>query len=470
MNPQDNPHFTAYALGELSAEEARDLHAVLASTPSAAHELEQIEAVTDALRQGAPIALSRLTHEQRHAVLHPSNLPRRIQPMLPRKPSQRSREVFWPVMGALVKVAAVITFSGAAFLAGWMYGPAVKSASQMSALPPKAKLPTTPEVKPQPAPAPLLAAAKPAPKATLPAAPLPQVKKQVAEVTPAPAPLAKESVIVASAAPVNEKPAAPAQTPSLGFTLPSGHGTFVSTTKQATNQFSLRPGQIKPLPPKAKGQAFASPQMTPAKPEPKTARAVDLYIHSWKAEVAACPWNPTNRLLRLVIQVPADQSAVIGQEAAFPLQITFDQANVKQYRMLCERHLAAAELRSAGTHVLWYEFQPNGSGEIPRDSSRQVATVILPNARFTSQAVGPFDSSKLQVMDRGYSLQNAREDFVFETSVVGFGLLLRGAEQLGGLNHDLVLNLATQSKGTDTTGERARFIHLVQAARQAAGL
>ena len=474
MNPQDNPHFTAYALGELSAEEARELHEVLATTPSAAHELEQIEAVTDALRQGAPIPLSRLTHEQRHAVLHPANMPRRIQPMLPRQPVKRSRQVFWPVMGGLLKVAAVVTVSGAAFLAGWMYGPEVKSAAQMAGTP-KGDVPAEKEVKPQAAPekaapAPMVAA-KSEPKATMPAVPAPVAKKLVAVVkpTPAPAPAVKH-VVVATATPVKEQPAAPVVTPNLGFTLPAGHGTFVSTTKQAVDQFSLHPGQIKPLPPKAKGQAFASPQLTPNKPEPKLERASDLFIHSWKAEVASCPWNPANRLLRLVILLPADQAAVLGADASFPLQVTFDKANVKQFRMLCERHLAATELRSAGTHVLWYEFQPNGSGEIPRDSSRQVATVMLPNARFTSQAVGPFDSSKLQVMDRGYSLQNAREDFVFETSVVGFGLLLRGAEQLGALNHELVLNLANQSKGADSNGERGRFIRLVQDAKQAAGL
>ena len=215
---------------------------------------------------------------------------------------------------------------------------------------------------------------------------------------------------------------------------------------------------------------LAAPQTNRDKSEAKAERATSLYIHSWKAEVAACPWNTANRLLRIVIQLPADQSAVLVSDTSFPLQVNFDQANVKQYRMLCERHLAAAELRSAGTHVLWYEFQPNGSTELPRDSGRQIATVMLPNTHFTSQTVGPFDSSKLQIIDRGYSLQNAREDFVFESSVVGFGLLLRGAEHLGGLNHDLVLNLARQSQGADASGERARFIRLVQDAQHAAGL
>jgi uncharacterized protein DUF3520 len=473
MNPQDNPHFTAYALGELSAEEARAMHDLLATAPAAAHELEQIEAVTDALRHGAPIPQSRLTHEQRHAVLHPANLPRRIQPMQPRQPVQRTRQIFWPVMGTLVKIAAVVTLTGAAFLAGWSYAPEMKSAMQMAATPPKAERPVeTASVKSLPAPMVVTApVAKPArPEHAAPKAPVVVAGKAVIEVVPAPAPAAKERV-VAQIAPMKDLRAAAAPvTPNLGFTIPVGHGAFVSTTKQAADQFSLHPGQIKPVLAKAKGQVFASPQTGNAKPESKPERASDLYIHSWKAEVAACPWNTANRLLRIVIQLPADQAAVLAADTSFPLQVTFDQANVKQYRMLCERHQVATELRSAGTHVLWYEFQPNGSGETPRDSSRQVATVMLPNAHFTSQAVGPFDSSKLQIIDRGYSLQNAREDFVFETSVVGFGLLLRGADQLGGLNHDLVLNLARQSKGADTHGERARFIRLVQDAQHAAGL
>ncbi|OYW73308.1 MAG: hypothetical protein B7Z37_21875 [Verrucomicrobia bacterium 12-59-8] len=474
MTPQDNPHFTAYALGELSAEEARALHDVLATTPAAAHELEQIEAVTDALRHGAPIPLSRLTHEQRHAVLHPSNLPRRIQPMMPRQPVKRQPQTFWPVMGTLVKLAAVITLTGAAFLAGWSYAPEMQSAVQMAAAASKAELSAKTNAKPEPVAEHATLAAAPVPLPSV--VSVPAVEKAVVEVTPAPvaapAPAVKQVQIATKTVLVNERPSAPAVAASgLGFTIPGGRGTFVSTTKQAVDQFSLHPGQIKPLPPKPKGQVFASPQTKHDKPEvAQPERGADLYIHSWKAEVATCPWNTANRLLRIVIQLPADQAAVLAADASFSLQVTFDQANVKQYRMLCERHLAAAELRSAGTHVLWYEFQPNGSSEIPRDSGRQIATVMLPNAHFTSQAVGPFDSSKLQIIDRGYSLQNAREEFVFETSVVGFGLLLRGADHLGGLNHDLVLNLARQSRGADSGGERARFIRLVQDAQHATGL
>lgn len=466
MNPQDNPLFTAYALGELSADEARDLHTILSDVPASAHELEQIEAVTDALRHGAPLPQERLSHEQRHAVLHPAHLPRRVQPMKPRQAPPRPRPLLWSVMGGVLKAAAVVALTSAAFYAGWsLHSEAAREDLAQAA--PMPSLPA-PVVK-----APVATVVVAAPKPALTTPKVVEVKpdsvQKPAAVTSERAPMTKEIVVVSL--PTSER-AKPTASPDFGFSMPEGRGAFASTTKQAVDRFDLHPALLKAPPQKIKkSDGFASPFITPpGKPETKsaTARIHDLYIHSWKAEVAPCPWNAAHRLLRIVVQLPADQPAVMSSDASFPIQVAFDPINVKQFRLLSERHLAAPELRSAGTHVLWYEFQPNGSTEMPRD--RHIANVSLANARFTSKAVGPFDSSKLQVIDRGYSLQNAREEFVFESSVVGFGLLMRGAEQTGGLNHDLVLSLAKQAKGPDTAGERARFIHLVQEAQHAAGL
>jgi hypothetical protein len=84
--------------------------------------------------------------------------------------------------------------------------------------------------------------------------------------------------------------------------------------------------------------------------------------------------------------------------------------------------------------------------------------------------VGPFDGSKLNVQDRGITWQAAREDFVFESAVVGLGMLLRGDHQSPGLDHRLVLTLAEKSKGSDASGERGRFIRQVNEVRRAAGL
>jgi anti-sigma factor RsiW len=459
MNPQDNPHFTAYALGELSAEEAREFHATLAATPAVAHELEQIEAVTDALRHGAPIPQPRLTHEQRHAVLHPANMPRRMQPMMPRKPVPRP-QTFWPVVKVLLRSAALITLTGAAFLAGWSVRP--EAHEQVADTRPNPPEETREQNQTTVVSAPVVAAKAPPVVKPEPVKVAETKPVKVAQAAPA-KPQPTVAVVIAPAA----KPVE-AHSPNLGFIMPQGRGVFANTAKQSNDQFKLRPSLIKPATPKAKGEMFASPQLVKDSPEAKPARDPELYIHSWKAEMADCPWNPAHRLLRVVIQLPADQAAVMRPDAVFPVQISFDQTRVKQFRMLSERHLAATELRNAGTHVLWYEFQPNGGSEGVRD--RQIASVTLPNAHFTSQTVGPFDSSKLQVIDRGFSLQNAREDFVFEASVVGFGLLMRGAEQTGVLNHELVLNLSKQAKGADTTGERARFVRLVQEAQRVAGL
>jgi len=468
MNPQDNPLFTTYALGELDLGQAHEIHEQLSSNSAAAHELEQIEAVTDALRHTAPLPTTRLTPEQRHAVLHPTNLPRRIQPMMPRQVVRKPEPMFWSSVSRVLKAAAVITLTGAAFFAGWRMQPEALVAVKAPETPNPANTPSKTETKPVIAEAP-----KPAVKAesvTVMTIPAPVTTVEKAPIIEVPKKTEAVATIVA-----NVPKSTPTVAPfSLGFTMPSGSAaSFANTTRQAGGQFSLQPSLLRPVLPKLQDQAaLASPLKTPAKTSDKPQKTPDLFIHSWKSEVAACPWNPANRLLRIVIQLPADQAAVTGvTRAEYPIQISFDPLTVKQFRLLCERHLAATELRTAGTHVIWYEFQPNGQpADFARGSSRQIAAVTVPNAHFTSQTVGPFDSSKLQVIDRGYTLQNAREDFVFETSVLGFGLLMRGSEQLGNLNHALVLDLAKRAKGSEASSERTRFIKLVEDAQRAVGL
>jgi len=74
-------------------------------------------------------------------------------------------------------------------------------------------------------------------------------------------------------------------------------------------------------------------------------------------------------------------------------------------------------------------------------------------------------------MDRGQKWENAREDFLFETAIVGFGLLMRGEDNLGSLNHELVLKLAEKAQGNSKTDDkRAEFIRLVEEARRMTGI
>lgn len=473
--PHENPDLTAYALGELHARQARDVHTLLAACPVATHELEQIEAVTDALRQGAPIPQERLRPEQRHAVLYPTNLPRRMGPMMPR-PIQRRPSTFWPVLAGVLKTAALVAVTGVAYFVGRHTGigdvvsAAVAdsgdqkpvSAQKELAPPPVDK---TVAITPVEKPPRVKTLAQETPEPLAEKTPVVVVVESLSQNSPLDEPSTQiASVGVKESLPVAVEPARPQP-----ITTPGKHGVFVNASRQPLDQFALRPASIRPLPAKVnKAELLASPAPLQSPLENKDnskLRTPDLFIHSWKADVASCPWNENHRLLRVTVQLPADQPAAMTQ-TTYPMLVSFDPNYVREYRQLCERHQPAAELRQAGTHVVWYEFQPNGK----TDANKTIATVTLENGRFTTQTVGPFDSSKLTVQDRGQSWRNAREDFVFDTAVVGFGLLMRGAAQTPKLNQALVLSLAEKSKGADTGGERGRFIRSVKEAAKAAGL
>lgn len=469
----DQPELSAYALGELDAAEAARVHQLIQDSPVAASELEQIEAVTDALRHGAPVPQARLTPAQRHLILRPASLPRRLGPLQPRPLPARRPARLLPWLAGLARVAAVLTVAGAAYYAG-RHLPLPTAGDSLAEAPPAPSPPPVEVIAAAPLPTPearpKIAVILPEPAAPEAVAAAPVVEApQVANATPEPATPAEavSSAVVAVGATASA-PRRPAAPPAAQTRLATDF-TFVNASRTPQDQFALRPADIRPAPPKpVPGQNFASPaprnSPAPAREAAKP-RTPELYIHSWKAEVASCPWNPAHRLLRVVIQLPADQPAAT-RPFTYPLQVSFDPTNVREFRQLGERHLPAAELRRAGTHSVWYEFEPNGR----LDGSKTIATVTLPQVRFTTQTVGPFDGSKLLVQDRGLDWRQARTDFVFDSAVVGFGLLLRGAAAGPDLNHELVLSLAEQCLESDSSGERRRFVRQVREAQAAAGL
>jgi hypothetical protein len=472
----DLPELSAYALGELDAAEAARVHQLIQDSPVAASELEQIEAVTDALRHGAPVPQARLTPAQRHLILRPASLPRRLGPLQPRPLPARRPARLVPWLAGLARVAAVLTVAGAAYYAGRHLSLPVDAAGLAGAPPtqlPGAEGPPPVTVVPAPSdpePRPEIAVVLPAPAAPEPVAPAPVVESPALAAVPAemPAPVAPAPAVAVVGSERPDAVSRPVAAPSAQTRLAADFA-FINASRTPQDQFSLRPVDIRPAPPKpVPGTAFASPAPRHAPASAKESvkpRTPELYIHSWKAEVASCPWNAAHRLLRVVIQLPADQPAAT-RPFSYPLQVSFDPTNVREYRQLGERHQPAAELRRAGSHSVWYEFEPNGR----LDGSKTIATITLPQVRFTTQTVGPFDGSKLLVQDRGLDWRQARTDFVFDTAVVGFGLLLRGAAAGPDLNHELVLSLAEQSLESDSSGERRRFVRQVREAQAAAGL
>jgi len=487
----DTSELTAYALGELQAHQATDIHRLFTDCPAATSELEQIEAVTDALRQFAPIPQERLNPEQRHAVLRPVNMPRRMAPMQPRVVAKKPT-AFWPVMRTVLKAAAVVTVTGAAYWMGRQTDLGGSSAATVATsekepvtvIAPEISAPEKPEVmvvqapqpkeallvvKTTPQPAPVLAVVKPAP--TPAPTPAPDKAQVVAKVPEAVKPAAK-----LPEAPKVETLVTPAPkvSPVLVATITRQNAElgFVSTGKQEVDQVAIRPSNFRPAPakPNPKDTVLAAP--LPVQPpklsgDTKPRTASEVYLHAWRTDVTSCPWNPATRLLCVTLQIPPNQPAA-DSVSSFPLQVSFDRRYVREFRRLCERHTAATEMNTSGKQTVWYEFQPV-SDEAVR-TGRPVATITLDKGRFTTPNVAPFDGSKLAVLDRGTAWPSGREEFLFESAVVGFGMLLRGDHNSPALSHEVVLSLAEKGKGADASGERGKFIREVNDARRAAGL
>jgi hypothetical protein len=243
---------------------------------------------------------------------------------------------------------------------------------------------------------------------------------------------------------------------------------FVSTTKTTVAQSAVRPASTRPVI-ASQGPVAAAPITNSARvAQPASpAKQPELMIHSWKAEVASCPWDETHRLVRVVLQIPGEQPGAVSDQS-YALRAAFDPNTVRSFRRLSQRTIPATAADQPAFHVAWYEFVPNGQAR--EGVARAIGSVTLANARFTTAAMAAFDSSTLRVLDNGTKWADAGEDFIFESAVSGFGLLLKGAKDTGSLNHALVLDLAQRSASSDANAERTKFVKLVKDAQRAAGL
>lgn len=484
MNPpSDNEsRLTRYLLGECDEHEAALIRDHLESDPEAAAEARKIDLTIRALREGCITQDLRLSSDQRRAVLQPkSHQPRFITSSNPCAVPSRRRSTLRAVTANLLRAAAVLALCAAAFAVGQMMktertpvtASKVKDAEDTTSktvfieTTRPSEVASTPQIEEEPPGV----DSREAPEVEAPSpAALPKTE-------PPPAKLVAKTTPVATPTPTPEKPPTKRSTaPQFRShtSVPTGFA-FANASRTPTSQFDLHPADIRPPIQKVKTEVFAKPLEPSQRSKPQVDSKRDatppIYIHSWKSEVADCPWNPEHRLLRVVIQIPAAQPAADSKDNTYPVQVKFDPHHVRDYRLLCERHIPAPELDRAGVHVLWYEFSPNGApAQFGSVTDKPVASVAVPGAKFTTKAVGPFDDSRLIVEDPGLSWNKVRDDFAFESAVVGFGMLLRGAEQAGKLNHQLVLELARSARGDAPHPERDHFIGLVEEAQKAAGL
>jgi hypothetical protein len=462
MNTNDHPDLTAYALGELDAEHSEAMAQWVAENPAALAEADATAELGEHLRNKAPVPNLRLHPHQRAAILNGPQRVRQLVAAATHESKPRPSRIA-PFFFSVTRIAAAAVVVIGAFVAGRSFAPHA-SETVVVALPSKSAAAEPKKAIPAPVTPPFRAKeVAPIVAANLTSAPAPVLDK------PAPAPAVKPTTIVATVpvVPVAKQPAASVQPVTRVVSE-----AFVSTSKSTAAQVVITPNETRFV---ASGHEVVA--ASPATPGTKSiepaarAKQSELRIHSWKAEIASCPWNEAHRLVRLTVQIPGEQEAA-ASKTSYPLQVSFDANYVRSFRQLSQRSIAASAPDAPAFHIVWYEFQPNGQAvDAAREgASKLIGSVTLPNAKFTTPATGPFDGSRLRLIDRGQSWTASQDDFLFESAITGFGLLMKGDTNLGGLNHALVLDLAQRSLANDRNGERAKFVKLVQDAQRMAGL
>ncbi|WP_075087689.1 anti-sigma factor family protein [Verrucomicrobium spinosum] len=369
MNYEDHPDLTAYAMGELNAAQTTRVCQWLASSPEARAELELIQETLSVLQEAPSIPRRTLNPRQRETVLAMASTPARDAAVIPfATPAQTYRRPMWNA----VKYAAAASLAVGAFVVGQ------KSASPGASTPASPSLATTNE---------------PIPANPVPAAPVVEIASISTRVEPldfvpvmAPPVIAQESAapvamhveaaldgvvltpeVRASAqlAVLAESPASnPAPRPAPpAFSIKA----FAMAHRTQQDAISLQPKLLRPaklpVPDEFAGVKLASPMSGGQKPGPEPLRKPDpqpaLNIHSWKAEIASCPWDSSRRLLRFVARVPVNQPGVEVNEATYQLVAKFDPFHVQGYRLVAEKHMPPTAGGTLATRFAWYEIIPS---------------------------------------------------------------------------------------------------------------
>ncbi|WP_038169406.1 YfbK domain-containing protein [Verrucomicrobium sp. BvORR106] len=478
MNYEDHPDLTAYAMGELNAAQTTRVCQWLASSPEARAELELIQETLSVLQEAPSIPRRTLNPRQRETVLAMASAPARDAAVIPfATPAQPYRRPMWNA----VKYAAAASLAVGAFVVGQKsaatggHSPAsptlassneATTAQSAQATAAENLVATSTKVEPLDfvpvmAPPVVVAHESSAPVAM-------HVEAAVDGVVLTPEVRASAQLAAVAESPAGGNPATRPAAPAFSMKA------FALAHKAQQDAISLQPKLLRPaklpVPDEFAGVKLASPLPGGQKPGPEPLRKPDpqpaLNIHSWKAEIASCPWDSSRRLLRFVARVPVDQPGVEVNEANYQLLAKFDPFHVQGYRLVAEKHMPPTAGATLATRFAWYEIIPSRNFAATLDRPVTLGTIELTQPR-TANVANP---TPLKILDRGQTWQDSREDFVFETAMVGFGLLLQGTENIGALNYKLVLDIAEGTKGADPQGERAKFIHGVRQAQRISGL
>jgi Ca-activated chloride channel family protein len=201
---------------------------------------------------------------------------------------------------------------------------------------------------------------------------------------------------------------------------------------------------------------------------------------------------------RVLVQQVSGSLVTIAKDVK--IQIEFNPAEVKSYRLVgYENRMLetkdfdddrkdAGEIGAGHTVTAIYEIEPMSSVKasftapkgmkyqtVEEDPAKSMMKTMrhLTGAATTGELAtlalrykkpDENESKRIEfaIKNDEKSFTSASDDFRFAASVAGFGMLLRGSEHAGDANPAMILEMASDSMGEDTTGYRAEFIDLVR--------
>ena len=204
---------------------------------------------------------------------------------------------------------------------------------------------------------------------------------------------------------------------------------------------------------------------------------------------------------RVLVQQLSGSLVTIAKDVK--IQIEFNPAEVKSYRLVgyenrmletkdfADDRKDAGEIGAGHTVTAIYEIEPTGGvaaafvapqgmkyqdsgteAAPPKEDSQraklsdaaesgELATVAL---RYKQPDENTSKRIEFAIKNQEKSFTSASDDFRFAASVAGFGMLLRDSAHSGSASPQMILEMASQSMGDDTTGYRAEFVDLIRKA------
>lgn len=297
---------------------------------------------------------------------------------------------------------------------------------------------------------------------------------------------------------LNRKREAYAYQPAQGFLGVAGYplssfSATVETASYASVRSSLENGQL-PSPDAVRVEEMLN-YFSYGYNGPRDGNALAASL-----EVAAAPWNPAHRLVRIGLKgrdLPAYDGDAITVAKDVRLEVEFNPEQARSYRLIGYENrtpiksegpvkLPGSEVDAGHALTALYEVVPIGAPEsssidgaplrydaadakrLAMDDPRHRELLTL-KIRYKLPTVDVSRKMELPLVDTGTDFALASKDFKFAAAVAGFGMLLKESPHKGSATYDKIVSWAEEGQDNqdDPAGHRHEFIDLVKKAKDA---